>query len=73
MKSVAVEDSNEHIKFVLIEPIPGKRKSQIEEFLSFHQGPGVQHIALHTQDIIRTIDDARSQWRFLCFGTRELL
>lgn len=56
MKSVAVEDSTEQIKFVLIEPIPGKRKSQIEEFLKFHEGPGVQHIALHTQDIINTIE-----------------
>jgi 4-hydroxyphenylpyruvate dioxygenase len=56
MQSIAVEDSSEQIKFVLIEPLPGKRKSQIEEFLTFHQGPGVQHIALHTQDIIRTID-----------------
>lgn len=56
MQSIAVEDSSEHIKFVLIEPIPGKRRSQIEEFLSFHQGPGVQHMALHTQDIIRSIE-----------------
>jgi 4-hydroxyphenylpyruvate dioxygenase len=56
MRSVAVQDSTEQIKFVLIEPTPGKRKSQIEEFLSFHQGPGVQHIALHTQDIIRTVE-----------------
>ena len=56
MQSIAVENSSGHIKFVLIEPIPGKRISQIEEFLTFHQGPGVQHIALHTQDIVRTIE-----------------
>jgi 4-hydroxyphenylpyruvate dioxygenase len=56
MQSIAVEDSSERIKFVLIEPLPGKRKSQIEEFLKFNQGPGVQHIALHTQDIISTIE-----------------
>ncbi len=56
MQSIAVENSSGLIKFVLIEPIPGKRRSQIEEFLTFHQGPGVQHIALHTQDIIRTIE-----------------
>jgi 4-hydroxyphenylpyruvate dioxygenase len=56
MRSVAVEDSTEQIKFVLVEPIPGKRKSQIEEFLAFHQGPGVQHVAFHTQDIIHSIE-----------------
>jgi 4-hydroxyphenylpyruvate dioxygenase len=56
MQSIAVEDSTEQIKFVLIEPLPGKRKSQIEEFLTFHQGPGVQHMALHTQDILSTIE-----------------
>lgn len=56
MQSIAVADSTERVKFVLIEPVPGKRKSQIEEFLLFHQGPGVQHMALQTQDIIATID-----------------
>jgi 4-hydroxyphenylpyruvate dioxygenase len=55
MNSKALQDSTERIKFVLIEPIPGKHKSQIEEFLKFHQGPGVQHIALHSQNIVRTI------------------
>jgi 4-hydroxyphenylpyruvate dioxygenase len=60
MRSIAVENSTEQIKFVLIEPKPGKRKSQIEEFLSFHQGPGVQHIALHTQNIIRTVEILKS-------------
>lgn len=55
MNSKAVEDSTGRIKFVLIEPIPGKRKSQIEEFLRFHHGPGIQHIALHSHDIIQTV------------------
>jgi 4-hydroxyphenylpyruvate dioxygenase len=55
MSSKAVHDESKRLKFVLIEPIPGKRKSQIEEFIKFHQGPGVQHIALHSQDIIKTI------------------
>ncbi len=56
MNSKAVQNSTGRIKFVLIEPIPGKHKSQIEEFLKFHQGAGVQHIALHSQDIIKTIE-----------------
>lgn len=55
MNSKAIEDSTGQIKFVLIEPVPGKRKSQIEEFLHFHQGPGIQHIALQTDDIVQAI------------------
>lgn len=55
MKSKAIEDSNGQIKFVLIEPVPGKRKSQIEEFLHFHEGPGIQHIAFQTDDIVQAI------------------
>lgn len=55
MKSKAVQDSTGRAKFVLIEPVPGKRKSQIEEFLKYNQGPGVQHVALHSQDIVRSI------------------
>lgn len=56
MKSIAVQDSGtDTIKFVLVEPIAGKRKSQVEKFLQYHNGSGVQHVALHTQDIVRTI------------------
>ncbi|HTK09085.1 MAG TPA: 4-hydroxyphenylpyruvate dioxygenase [Ktedonobacteraceae bacterium] len=55
MSSKAIQDRSESIKFVLIEPRPGQRKSQIEEFLKFHQGAGVQHLALHSHDIIKTI------------------
>ncbi len=55
MNSIAVQDSTDTIKFVLVEPIPGKRRSQVEEYLKYNEGPGVQHIALHTQDIIKTI------------------
>lgn len=55
MNSKAIENAGGNIKFVLIEPVPGQRKSQIEEFLHFHEGPGIQHIALHTPDILQTI------------------
>lgn len=47
------------IKFPINEPAQGKRKSQIEEYLDFHSGPGVQHIALLTQDIISTVTELR--------------
>ena len=43
------------IEVHLFEPATGKRKSQIEEYLDFYRGPGVQHIALITSDIITTV------------------
>jgi len=43
------------IKFPINEPAEGKRKSQIDEYLQFHNGPGVQHIALRSDDIIKTV------------------
>jgi 4-hydroxyphenylpyruvate dioxygenase len=43
------------IKFPLNEPAEGRRKSQIEEYLDFHGGPGVQHVALATNDIVKTV------------------
>jgi len=49
------------IKFPINEPATGKRKSQIEEYLEFHGGPGVQHIALQTKDIIATISAMKNR------------
>jgi 4-hydroxyphenylpyruvate dioxygenase len=46
---------NDRIKFPINEPAEGKKKSQIEEYLEFYDGPGVQHIALATHDIIATV------------------
>lgn len=42
-------------KFVFVEPAPGEKKSQIQEFLDYHQGPGVAHMALHCQDIVAVL------------------
>jgi len=47
--------ANGKVKFPINEPAPGKKVSQVEEYLIFHGGSGVQHLALHTSDIIRTI------------------
>ncbi len=48
------------------EPAPGKRKSQIEEYLESYGGPGVQHVAMATTDIIRSVDELRRRGiRFL--------
>lgn len=55
MNSKVVQDSSENIKFALIEPAKGKNKSQIEEFLSFYECAGVQHVAFSTNDIVKTI------------------
>lgn len=49
------------IKFPINEPAEGKKKSQIEEFLDFYEGPGVQHIALLTGDIIKTVNELKSR------------
>ena len=44
------------IKFPINEPAEGKRKSQIDEYLEFNEGPGVQHIALQSEDVVRTVE-----------------
>jgi 4-hydroxyphenylpyruvate dioxygenase len=49
------------IKFPINEPAEGKKKSQIEEFLEFYEGPGVQHAALLTGDIIKTVKELKSR------------
>jgi 4-hydroxyphenylpyruvate dioxygenase len=59
MNSKVVQSSNGRIKFPMMEPAPGKRKSQIEEYLTFHKGPGVQHIALLCDDIVESVKTLR--------------
>jgi 4-hydroxyphenylpyruvate dioxygenase len=55
LMSKVVADGRGRIKFPINEPARGRRRSQIEEFLDFHDGPGVQHIALATPDIIASV------------------
>ena len=55
LMSKVMESDNGRIKFPINEPAEGKKKSQIDEYLDFYDGPGVQHIALLTSDIIKTI------------------
>jgi 4-hydroxyphenylpyruvate dioxygenase len=63
-KVVATGDGR--IKFPINEPAEGKRKSQIEEYLEYYAGPGVQHIALATTDIVATVSELRDRGvRFL--------
>jgi 4-hydroxyphenylpyruvate dioxygenase len=61
LMSKVVANGNHRVKFPLNEPAVGKRKSQIDEFLEFYGGPGVQHIALATNDILGTVDVLRAR------------
>jgi 4-hydroxyphenylpyruvate dioxygenase len=55
LMSKVVQNGTGRIKFPINEPAQGKRKSQIEEYLQYYGGPGVQHIALITGDIVKTV------------------
>jgi 4-hydroxyphenylpyruvate dioxygenase len=59
--SKVMSNGNGRIKFPINEPAEGKKRSQIEEYLDFYEGPGVQHIAVATNDIIKTVADLRSR------------
>ena len=55
LMSKVVADGSRKVKFPINEPAPGKKKSQIDEYLDFYGGPGVQHIALTTDDIVAAV------------------
>jgi 4-hydroxyphenylpyruvate dioxygenase len=55
LMSKVVASGNHRVKFPLNEPAVGRRRSQIDEFLQFHDGPGVQHVALATGDIVGSV------------------
>jgi 4-hydroxyphenylpyruvate dioxygenase len=61
LMSKVMSNGNERVKFPINEPAEGKRKSQIEEYLDFYHGPGVQHIAMATDNIIDTVTRLRDQ------------
>lgn len=61
LMSKVMSNGNGRIKFPINEPAEGKKKSQIEEYLDFYETPGVQHIAVATDDIIKTVSDLRSR------------
>ncbi len=61
LMSKVMANGNERIKLPINEPAAGKRKSQIEEYLDFYRGPGVQHIAMSTGDIIETVSRMRNR------------
>jgi 4-hydroxyphenylpyruvate dioxygenase len=61
LMSKVMSNGNERVKFPINEPAEGKRKSQIEEYLDFYKGPGVQHIAMATDNIIATVTCLRDR------------
>jgi 4-hydroxyphenylpyruvate dioxygenase len=61
LMSKVMTDGQGKIKFPINEPAEGKRKSQIEEYLEYFGGPGVQHIALASDDIVGTVERLRER------------
>ncbi len=61
LMSKVVANGNHRVKFPLNEPALAKRKSQIDEYLEFYRGPGAQHLALATNDILQTVDRLRGE------------
>uniref|UniRef100_A0A671TPK7 4-hydroxyphenylpyruvate dioxygenase n=1 Tax=Sparus aurata TaxID=8175 RepID=A0A671TPK7_SPAAU len=61
LRSIVVTNYEETIKMPINEPAPGKRISQIQEYVDYNGGPGVQHIALNTSDIIEAIVNLRAR------------
>jgi 4-hydroxyphenylpyruvate dioxygenase len=61
LMSKVMSNGNGRIKFPINEPAEGKKKSQIEEYIDFYEGQGVQHLALATDDIIKTVSELKSR------------
>jgi len=61
LRSVVVCNYEENIKMPINEPAPGKRVSQIQEYVDFYGGPGIQHVALNTNDIIKAVSGLRER------------
>ncbi len=61
LMSKVMQNGNGRVKLPINEPADGKRKSQIEEYLDYYMGPGVQHLALSTGDILQTVRTLRAR------------
>jgi 4-hydroxyphenylpyruvate dioxygenase len=61
LMSKVMSNGNGRIKFPINEPAEGRKKSQIEEYIDFYGGPGVQHLALATDNIIETVTELRAR------------
>ena len=61
LMSKVMSNGNGRVKFPINEPAEGKKKSQIEEYLDFYGGPGVQHVAIATNDIVKTVTELQNR------------
>ncbi|MFT3908448.1 MAG: 4-hydroxyphenylpyruvate dioxygenase [Ferruginibacter sp.] len=61
LMSKVMSNGNGYVKFPINEPAEGKKKSQVEEYLDFYNGEGVQHVAIATNDIVETVTDLQSR------------
>ena len=61
LKSIVMASANDAVKMPINEPAHGKKQSQIEEYVEYYGGAGVQHIALRTNDIIRDIRNLKAR------------
>lgn len=61
LMSKVMSNGNGFVKFPINEPAEGKKKSQVEEYLEFYDGEGCQHVALATNDIVKTVGDLQSR------------
>lgn len=61
LMSKVMSNGNGRIKFPINEPAEGKKKSQVEEYLDFYNGPGVQHVAVATDDILKTVAEMKKR------------
>ena len=61
LRSIVMTDYDEKVKMPINEPAVGKKKSQIQEYVDYHGGAGVQHIALRTEDVITAVSHLRER------------
>jgi 4-hydroxyphenylpyruvate dioxygenase len=61
LMSKVMSNGNGFVKFPINEPAEGKKRSQVEEYLDFYNGEGVQHVAIATADIVKTVTDLQSR------------
>jgi 4-hydroxyphenylpyruvate dioxygenase len=61
LMSKVMANGNDRIKFPINEPAAGKKKSQIDEYLDYYAGPGVQHMALATDDIVKSVTELKAR------------
>ena len=61
LMSKVMSNGNGYVKFPINEPAEGKKKSQVEEYLEFYNGEGVQHVAMATNDIVQTVTQLRNR------------